>query len=188
MGPSVDIWCLQSWSARLFFYLLLSVSINRCGKPAQVGNSVSSIPCPIVSCLVRHLVIPLRHRPGKNSRDDTVTLSTSSHAAPTRDAGVGCLMMQVPSICTIQELGGANTEMDKSFQLGKAGLRYIDADLTCSNRWTMGSILFLASFAAIMGPLAYLQHLLSAQRLPFTAAYFGSLALTLYFSIGVSTP
>jgi hypothetical protein len=37
-----------------------------------------------------------------------------------------------------------------------------------------------------MGPLAYLKHLASTPRLPFTAAYFGSLGLTLYFSIGVS--
>ena len=47
-------------------------------------------------------------------------------------------------------------------------------------------MLFLSSFAAIMGPLAYLKHLASTPRLPFTAAYFGSLGLTLYFSIGVS--
>ena len=30
------------------------------------------------------------------------------------------------------------------------------------------------------------QHLLSGPRLPFTAAYFSSIALTLYFSVGVS--
>jgi hypothetical protein len=51
--------------------------------------------------------------------------------------------------------------------------------------WTLGSILFLSSFAAMMGPWAYAQHLLSTPRLPFTAAYFGSLALTIYFSIGL---
>ncbi|KIW06601.1 uncharacterized protein PV09_02316 [Verruconis gallopava] len=50
--------------------------------------------------------------------------------------------------------------------------------------WTMGSVLFLASFAVMMGPIAYVQHLLSGPRLPFTAAYFGSIALTLYFSVG----
>lgn len=44
----------------------------------------------------------------------------------------------------------------------------------------------MASFAAVMGPLAYFKHLVSGARLPFTAAYFGSIALTLYFSIGVS--
>lgn len=36
-----------------------------------------------------------------------------------------------------------------------------------------------------MGPWAYIQHLASTPRLPFTAAYFGSLGLTIYFSIGV---
>ncbi|CAK7235967.1 Protein transport protein sft2 [Sporothrix bragantina] len=51
--------------------------------------------------------------------------------------------------------------------------------------WTLGSILFLSSFAAMMGPWAYVQHLASTPRLPFTAAYFGSIALTLYFSLGL---
>jgi len=51
--------------------------------------------------------------------------------------------------------------------------------------WTMGSVLFLASWAVMMGPLQYVQHLLSGPRLPFTAAYFGSIALTLYFSLGL---
>jgi hypothetical protein len=37
-----------------------------------------------------------------------------------------------------------------------------------------------------MGPMTYVRHLMSTPRLPFTAAYFGSIALTLYFSIGVS--
>jgi len=55
-------------------------------------------------------------------------------------------------------------------------------------RWTLGSILFLSSFAAVMGPWTYVLHLASTPRLPFTAAYFGSLGLTIYFSIGVSQP
>lgn len=37
-----------------------------------------------------------------------------------------------------------------------------------------------------MGPWSYAKHLISGSRLPFTAAYFGSIALTLYFAIGVS--
>jgi hypothetical protein len=39
-----------------------------------------------------------------------------------------------------------------------------------------------------MGPIAYVRHLLSGPRLPFTAAYFGSIALTLYFAVGVRPP
>lgn len=53
--------------------------------------------------------------------------------------------------------------------------------------WSLGSTLFLASFAAVMGPLAYVQHLTSTPRLPFTAAYFGSIALTLYFAMGLQS-
>lgn len=55
------------------------------------------------------------------------------------------------------------------------------------HRWTLGSLLFLASFAAVMGPMNYARHLVSGPRLPFTAAYFGSLSLSLYFALGVST-
>ncbi|KAF4306805.1 Vesicle transport protein Got1/SFT2-like protein [Botryosphaeria dothidea] len=51
--------------------------------------------------------------------------------------------------------------------------------------WTMGSVLFLASWAVMMGPMQYVQHLTSGPRLPFTAAYFGTIALTLYFSLGL---
>ncbi|KAJ6140946.1 hypothetical protein N7497_011839 [Penicillium chrysogenum] len=50
--------------------------------------------------------------------------------------------------------------------------------------WSVGSVLFLVSWAVLMGPWTYARHLISGTRLPFTAAYFGSIALTLYFAIG----
>lgn len=34
-----------------------------------------------------------------------------------------------------------------------------------------------------MGPATYARHLISGPRLPFTAAYFGSIGLTLFFAI-----
>ncbi|KAH6996640.1 Got1/Sft2-like family-domain-containing protein [Ilyonectria robusta] len=49
--------------------------------------------------------------------------------------------------------------------------------------WSVGSMMFLASFAAMMGPMNYVYHLFSAPRLPFTAAYFGSIILTLVFAL-----
>ncbi|BFZ58404.1 Protein transport protein sft2 [Savitreella phatthalungensis] len=48
--------------------------------------------------------------------------------------------------------------------------------------WTVGSLLFLSSWAAIQGPLAYARHLVSGPRIGFTSAYVGSLIATLYFS------
>jgi len=40
-------------------------------------------------------------------------------------------------------------------------------------------------FAVLQGPLAHMAHLFSKERIPFTCAYFSSLALTLFFAIGV---
>ncbi|PLN76380.1 SFT2-domain-containing protein [Aspergillus taichungensis] len=51
--------------------------------------------------------------------------------------------------------------------------------------WSVGSLLFLLSWAVLMGPLVYAKHLVSGSRLPFTAAYFGSIAMTLFFAIGL---
>ncbi|KAM3418511.1 Protein transport protein SFT2 [Cercospora zeina] len=51
--------------------------------------------------------------------------------------------------------------------------------------WTMASLLFLGSWAVMMGPVVYVRHLISQERLPFTATYFGSIALTLYFAVGL---
>jgi len=53
--------------------------------------------------------------------------------------------------------------------------------------WTVGSCLFLASFAFLQGPSAYVAHLFSGPRVTFTAFYFSSIALTLYFSIGLQS-
>lgn len=41
------------------------------------------------------------------------------------------------------------------------------------------------SFGLLQGPVAHLKHIFSPERLPFTAAYFGSLGLTLFFALGV---
>ncbi|KAK3203802.1 hypothetical protein GRF29_106g682450 [Pseudopithomyces chartarum] len=51
--------------------------------------------------------------------------------------------------------------------------------------WSMGSVLFLCAWGVLMGPKTYILHLVSGPRLPFTAAYFGSIALTLYSSVSV---
>jgi len=51
--------------------------------------------------------------------------------------------------------------------------------------WSAGSLLFLASWAILMGPMVYARHLISGPRLPFTAAYFGAIALTIYFAVGL---
>lgn len=49
----------------------------------------------------------------------------------------------------------------------------------------VGSILILVSVAMLRGPMQHLRHMMSVERLPFTLTYLGTMALTLYFSLGV---
>ncbi|CCK69536.1 Sft2p KNAG_0C04340 [Huiozyma naganishii CBS 8797] len=46
--------------------------------------------------------------------------------------------------------------------------------------WTMGSLLFVLAFGVMMGPLAYLKHITSRERLPFSLFFFASCLSTLY--------
>jgi len=39
------------------------------------------------------------------------------------------------------------------------------------------------SFSVLIGPINHIKHLISKERLPFSAVYFGSLGCTLYFSL-----
>ena len=50
--------------------------------------------------------------------------------------------------------------------------------------FSLGSLLVMFGFCVLIGPVNQIKHLLSKDRLPFTVTYFGSLALTLYFSVG----
>ncbi|GAA6062946.1 hypothetical protein JCM10212_005336 [Sporobolomyces blumeae] len=49
--------------------------------------------------------------------------------------------------------------------------------------FSLGSVLFMVGFAILAGPAQQVKHLVSAERLPFTAAYLGSLVLTLFFAL-----
>jgi hypothetical protein len=50
--------------------------------------------------------------------------------------------------------------------------------------FSLGSLLFMFGFTILSGPVAHLKHIMSKERLPFSVAYFSSLGLTIYFSLG----
>ena len=56
----------------------------------------------------------------------------------------------------------------------------------CSFMLTFPRLTFQSSFSVLVGPINHIKHLVSKERLPFSAVYFSSLALTLYFALGVS--
>ena len=48
--------------------------------------------------------------------------------------------------------------------------------------WTMGSLLFVLAFGVLMGPIAYFKHITSSDRILFSAFFFGTCLMTLYFA------
>ncbi|RMX38099.1 hypothetical protein pdam_00003125 [Pocillopora damicornis] len=53
--------------------------------------------------------------------------------------------------------------------------------------YTMGSLFTIGSFSLLWGPVNHVKHLCSLERLPFTAAYFGSMFATLYMAMIVKS-
>ncbi|KAI0073354.1 SFT2-domain-containing protein [Panus rudis PR-1116 ss-1] len=50
--------------------------------------------------------------------------------------------------------------------------------------FSLGSLLVMFGFSVLIGPINHIKHLVTRERLPFSLTYFGSLGLTLYFSLG----
>ncbi|SCW00115.1 LAFE_0B09780g1_1 [Lachancea fermentati] len=48
--------------------------------------------------------------------------------------------------------------------------------------WSMGSLLFVLGFGVLQGPVAYIKHLTSRERLPFSLFFFTTCFLTIYFA------
>ncbi|KAF8970601.1 ER-to-golgi vesicle protein transport Sft2 [Flammula alnicola] len=53
--------------------------------------------------------------------------------------------------------------------------------------FSLGSLLVMFGFSVLIGPVNHFKHLISKDRLPFSAVYFGSLGLTLYFALGLQS-
>ncbi|EFE32616.1 uncharacterized protein ARB_00441 [Trichophyton benhamiae CBS 112371] len=101
------------------------------------------------------------------------------------------LHLEIPSAtqycCNASTLPHSDVAISIFNSMSRTSLIFVRVRARASTRWSSGSALFLASWAVLMGPVPYARHLTSGPRLPFTAAYFTSIALTLYFAVGVST-
>ncbi|KAF5329819.1 hypothetical protein D9619_009050 [Psilocybe cf. subviscida] len=53
--------------------------------------------------------------------------------------------------------------------------------------FSLGSLLVMFGFSVLIGPINHFKHLISKERLPFSAVYFSSLGLTLYFALAVQS-
>jgi hypothetical protein len=184
MGPYANICGLQSWGSGLLCYLLCALPSNR-SETLKVCCIVSDDVLFLIFCgyafntfgtlrLLSETSHPLgKPAPMQLPVEPAVSYTGEEHSFNER--GRALLFTAQPFAFRFFLLS-----LSPKYDSFKANFRRYDI------RWSMGSLLFLASWAFMMGPWIYIQHLTSTPRLPFTAAYFGSIGLTLYFSVGVS--
>lgn len=53
--------------------------------------------------------------------------------------------------------------------------------------WSLGSLLFVVAFAILNGPIAYMKHMVSKDRIYFSAFFFATVITTIYFSVVVKS-
>ena len=176
MGSTADIWRLQSCGLGLFCYML-------CLVPGPVSETQEI--CHSVSLRRHHLHIETR-------KYQTFMVERSVVASTDSPTQHKCCCSTV-SPCTKVRTKALliQDSRDSSWNGRLEGYSCFDIwplllTHASISRWSVGSVLFLSSWAVLMGPLQYAQHLISGSRLPFTAAYFGSIFLTIYFAVGVS--
>lgn len=166
MGSDAHLLCMQSWCRCLLRDLLFPIP-SALGQAPQIRHPVS---------LLRLQIPP----------DRFFTLSGSYHTLALTSCGTGGVVRHA----VVEKPPWVNQSPRRIPTPSSILLCLViwtgPDRLSLSNRWSVGSLLFLLSWAVLMGPVIYARHLISGSRLPFTAAYFGSIALTLYFAIGVS--
>ena len=84
-----------------------------------------------------------------------------------------------PKLISLLPSGGAHGS------LGSLLVMFGCARCILSGRDTSSSPTGSPSFSVLIGPINHLKHLCSKERLPFSFVFLSSLALTLYFSLGV---
>ena len=174
MGSNAHIHCMQPWGSRMLHALFFLVS-GIIAETPQIRHSVSAYP-------YSHKLIDL---PPQHTASVIVGMCTPRSRRCCGDAFImSCYAMPCKSPLRHESKPHApfsihNTLLAKNYTSNLSSSQK-------KKRWSVGSLLFILSWMALMGPLVYIKHLLSGSRLPFTAAYFGSIALTLYFAVGVS--
>jgi Got1/Sft2-like family len=186
MGPIVNIWWLQLGGTCLLRPLLCFMA-NYDGKAAQVRYPVRAIVSLVLALLCASMLARIMH-----CRFETThplgKIARCRYPSDLMHTPLGRIPFSRHHDITTEFTRHRFLTDVSCYESSSFPCSIIDADCPCDTRWSLGSALFLASWAAMMGPWNYVSHLMSTPRLPFTAAYFGSIALTLYFSLGVSFP
>ena len=111
--------------------------------------------------------------------------STSSEAK--KDSCLDCF----PSLSKKQRIFGFLTSLGLGLFFFSFATVYVPVIVLKARKFallfSLGSLFTLGSFSFLWGPCNHIKHLFGKERLPFTSVYFGTLAATLYFALGLQS-
>ena len=139
---------------------------------------------------------PFASRSGDGNQDDLEVLiesPTDSSQDKSQSRCAKWLDSVLPTLSYRQRLFGFMTSLALGLFCFSWSTVYLPVIVIKARKFallfSMGSAFVMGAFALLWGPWSHLQHLFSKDRITFTTTYFGSLALTLYFAMGLqSTP
>ncbi|TFK29074.1 ER-to-golgi vesicle protein transport Sft2 [Coprinopsis marcescibilis] len=137
---------------------------NNDSQPAQAASSGGGNPFSRFYSSVAGDYIPLRSGERSNEEEAWFALSSWERLLGFGGCLIGAAVCFIVSFLTLPLLAFKPEKFALSFSLG--------------------SLLVMFGFSVLIGPLNHMKHLISKERLPFSAVYVSSLGLTLYFSLG----
>ena len=153
------------------------------------GNKVNST----LSNITKSLTLPTLKSPfgsshsSKSGDDEEALLGDGTDSEIKKDSCLDCF----PSLSKKQRIFGFLTSLGLGVFFFSFATVYVPVIVLKARKFallfSLGSLFTLGSFSFLWGPWNHIKHLFGKERLPFTSVYFGTLAATLYFALGLQS-
>jgi len=165
------------------------------GNKSTIGGSAS------LSSLAQSFSLPTLKSPfsstfdkNRNTDDTELLIESENDGSTASTNGSSCcnwLTDRLPSLTKKQRIVGFMTCLVLGLFCFSFSTVYIPMIVFKARKFallfSMGSVFVMGSFSFLWGPVNHAKHLFNRERLPFTSVYIGSLALTLYFAMGLQS-
>lgn len=160
----------------------LSESKSNSGGSASLSSLAQTFTLPTLKS-------PFSTSRARNKDDTELLIDPGSGGSNNTSSSSSWLEKQLPSLSKKQRIFGFMTCLILGLFCFSFSTIYIPIIVVKARKFallfSLGSVFVMGSFSFLWGPVNHIKHLFNRERLPFTTVYLGTLALTLYFAMGL---
>ena len=160
----------------------LSGSKSTSGKAASLSSLAQSFTLPTLKS-------PFSTSDIRNSDDTELLIGSENDDGSNKSSSCSWLVNKLPSLSKKQRIIGFMTCLVLGVFCFSFSTVYIPVIVFKARKFallfSLGSVCVMGSFSFLWGPMNHFSHMFKKERIPFTAVYLGTLALTLYFAMGL---